>query len=82
MPYVRPDVREELQRRSPVNGAELNYLVLRAANQLFRDRGGESEASYADRSEIHAALLGAAREFERTKIDPYEERKRLENGDV
>ena len=50
--------------------------------QFLARRADRAPLRYADFAEALAALEGAKQEFLRTQMNPYEQRKRKENGDV
>lgn len=81
MPYIKPEDREALENdldRSPENAGELNYIISRLCWYYYEQHGSR----YAQINDIVGALEGAKMEFYRRVAAPYEDKKRLENGDV
>jgi hypothetical protein len=80
MPYVREDIRHDLDRRlSRANTTgELTYVMYRAAVDYLRDHVGD----YQTRAEIIAAFECGKLEFARQHLAPYEDEKIRLNGDV
>ena len=81
MPYLgsQPSRTRLDEGRQPLNGAELNYVLCRLANDFLTTVGG---VSYETITAIRGAFVGALEEFERVIAGPYEEIKRKQNGDV
>ena len=85
MPYIKHEDRERLK---PVldtvfmaglkNVGELNY-VISSICQLFEHEMGES---YNTHNSIVGALECVKAEWYRRKASPYEDQKKLENGDI
>jgi hypothetical protein len=81
MPYIKGQ-----RRRSEIafgdspakNAGELNYLI----TLLLLDYLKEKELSYQTLNDIVGALEGAKLEFVRRVVNPYEDQKIKENGDV
>lgn len=82
MPYISPKKRlefdETITALCPNSTGELNYLFTRLLVHYIRRQG----LNYATLSQAMAALSDCRDEFYRRKVVPYEESKRLENGDV
>ena len=80
MPYIKMARRECLAQNEevPHTPGELNYLLTR---QIMRYLGVHSR-SYTTFTDCLGALEGAKLEFYRRVITPYEEKKRVENGEV
>ena len=80
MPYVTRDTKKLLDLgASPSNPGELNYKVTQEAiAYLMR----QEKLSYATISATIASLSDASAELRRRLLDPYEDMKIAENGDV
>lgn len=79
MPYVKGKVRAVLRAgTSPRNAGELNYSITALLLQYLKDCG----ESYQTHNDIMGVLDSAGKEWYRRKVVPYEERKRVDNGDV
>ena len=82
MPYISPTRRlryddyENLQL--PENGGDLSYVISRL---IARYTEGH-ELRYDTIAEVRSALVGALGEYDRVVADPYEDRKRKDNGDI
>lgn len=87
MPYIEMSRRNSLQYHTlnelgfvAHNVGELTYLLYKIAKDYGLALGESSD--YARRSEAIAALDNAKEEFRRRHLNPYEDQKREENGDV
>lgn len=79
MPYISQAQRKHLNSGgSPDNAGELNYLVTILIHRYLAANG----ASFQQMNDIVGALESAKHEFQRRVVDPYEDLKRAENGDV
>lgn len=79
MPYITQNRRAVLAfPEVPKNAGELNYLFTVAAQNYIREKG-ESYQTYND---ILGALEGCKLEFYRRLVAPYEDGKKVVNGDV
>lgn len=78
MPYVKPLQRLELLSRAPKDAGELNYVLTKALCAYLDARG----ESYQTHCEIAGVLTGLIQEWTRRKVNPYEDKKCKENGDV
>ena len=74
MPYIPKDRRGRL----PENSGELNYAFTYLINYYLGLRG----KSYQTLNDIIGALEGAKLEFVRRIVNPYEQVKMEDNGDV
>jgi len=84
MPYIKQEDRAAFNNalvKMPYVGlpGELNYVISAICHQYVHGRGGKSYATFND---VMGALDCAAREFYRTVVVPYEDKKRYENGSV
>lgn len=85
MPYIDPPRRRDFDRALDklnwpyVAPGDLTYLIYRAL-LLFVQKGGE--ANYERLSRAIACATDAAAEMRRQHLDPLEDRKRFERGDV
>ena len=80
MPYVKSNIAREIDQGAyPTNKGELNYGITRKMIDFlcFKDK-----VSYHDISDAIAAARDAADEMKRRLLDPYENKKIIENGDV
>lgn len=84
MPYIKQADRTEA-RIAPDSAGELNYAITMlvveyvAAHIYAR---GLPEANYNLHNEIMGVFASAQAEYYRRCVAPYEDRKRVENGDV
>lgn len=80
MPYLSSGVRRaalEPQMR-PQDGAELNYVICRLIDRYIADAG----LRYPTLQAIDGALDLAKAEFQRRVVEPYEQMKLFDNGEV
>lgn len=84
MPYIKQADRTEASI-APNTAGELNYaitmLVVEYVAARIRARG-LPEANYNLHNEIMGVFASAQAEYYRRCVAPYEDRKRVENGDV
>lgn len=81
MPYIDPKWRKayaKYELQPPDNGGELNYVISRLIARYTEYHG----LSYNVITQVRGALLGSMHEFDRLVADPYEDKKRADNGDV
>lgn len=85
MPYIEP-VRQDRLAYTPFESADLaqdvgefTYLLFVAAKSYGF---AATEQSYARHAEVITALDNAKEEYRRRFLNPYEDQKREENGDV
>jgi hypothetical protein len=78
MPYIREKDRGSVEQKGARLAGELNYLFTCEIIQFLRDR----PLSYALINDVLGALEGAKLEFVRRIVNPYEDKKIEENGDV
>jgi hypothetical protein len=78
MPYLAQKQRKVVEDLGPSQPGELNYAITRMIYTYMLRKG----KSYTTMNEIVGALECAKHEFERRIMDPYENQKRYENGDV
>lgn len=83
MPYVDKETRVDLRgnaiaRRIPNNPGELNFRLTEVVLEYLSYRG----LSYQIINDITGALGEVEAEFRRRIVGPYEDQKRIENGDV
>lgn len=80
MPYVDMNIRRELdEERSPETPGELCYVIYQNVVDYYNQF---PEAGFSVFVDILGALEVAGDEFKRTYINPYEDKKKDENGDV
>jgi len=79
MPYIKPMQKEALEAGASITGpGELNYLISRTLRRYWTN----SPQNYQALNDIVGAVEGAKQEFIRRIVNPYEDRKIKENGDV
>lgn len=82
MPYIEGVSRKldlhPMGAEQPENPGELNFCV----TQVVLDYAEKHGHSYAVFNDVLGALEGAKLEFYRRLVAPYEDMKRLVNGDV
>lgn len=84
MPYILPEDREKFDEFVTILGAminskgDLNYVICEIVGRLIL----KTKISYTAISEWIDGVNGAERELTRRLLDPYEDIKILENGDV
>lgn len=79
MPYINSDDRVSLEiSHHARNPGELNYLISMVMLD-YLDRHG---LSYGTLNDILGACSGAGEEFYRRIVAPYEDKKRVEHGDL
>jgi hypothetical protein len=85
MPYIPKEDRVKIDAALSLvgiyNPGDLNYAITRLVHNYidsFVRKGG----GYSMLNEIVGVLECAKQEFYRTVVAPYEEKKRLENGDI
>jgi hypothetical protein len=81
MPYIKSKYRDELNdpNMTASNAGELNYLFTKIINEYLVENG---PLRYHLINDIVGALEGAKAEFQRRIVNPYEDLKRQQNGDV
>lgn len=83
MPYIRREERfnpnGELEVWAADTPGQLNYFITHYCNAYIKEHGG---VSYERLNEVIGVLECAKQELYRRVVVPYEEDKRLENGDV
>lgn len=79
MPYVSEETQNELRDRSPKNVGELNYQLTHTILQYLAQ---QSKLDYATLNGVVGALESCKQEFYRRAVAPYEENKKLDNGDI
>lgn len=77
MPYI-PEWDREFASQCPQDVGQLNYAITALVADYWRRMGH----SYSTANDIMGAIEGAKLEFYRRIVAPYEEGKRVENGDV
>jgi len=85
IPYIKSRERERLSEISELilktkidTAGNLQYLIALLTKSFMTDK----EKKYQDHNDVMGALDGAAREYYRRKVAPYEQEKINENGDV
>lgn len=80
MPYIKKIGRKQLQTRvqRPQNAGELNFLITDIVGEYLLEHG----KSYQTFNDILGALEGAKLEMVRRQLNPYEDAKIKENGDI
>lgn len=93
MPYIKESRREDFENENPWNSrtlngcpqteGELNYIITKIINAYAHERRwGHEQLCYKSINDVLGALEGAKLEFYARVARPYEEKKRIENGDV
>jgi hypothetical protein len=83
MPYITPDRRFGAIDSYPETSGELTYLLQQMLDSYLSHKlETTGEVRFADLNDCLGALRAAQFDFEDRVLKPYEERKRLENGDV
>jgi hypothetical protein len=77
MPYIDPNVRENVLENGPTNAGELNYMITEVINDYLK-----RSFNYQRINDVMGALEGAKFEMYRRLAAPYEDKKLKENGDV
>ena len=77
MPYIKKKDRFRATD-SPENAGELNYAITILIQKYLSKNG----LNYQHINDIVGALEGAKSEFQRRVVNPYEDSKIKENGDV
>lgn len=87
MPYIRQECRADLDHVRldnigfKCNGVgELTYALYKIVHDRARLFG--DSVRYADHADVIAALDNAKEEYRRQHLNPYEDAKRAENGDI
>lgn len=79
MPYIKPNNKLFLDIGAPAETAgELNYQITSMIKRYVKEKG----LSYQTINDVVGALEGAKTEFQRRIVNPYEDKKIQENGDV
>lgn len=78
MPYVKQQVRAELEFRPPQNPGELNFILSRHISGYI----GRVGVSYQTLHDAVGVLRDIASEIESRFTSLYEQRKKVENGEV
>lgn len=86
MPYIKPGRRIQLGHRRDGDDAksagELNYLLTQEALRYYENAKRGDSGNYCVMNTIMGAFESAKAEFYRRVVAPYEDVKRVENGDV
>ncbi len=79
MPYIVAERRVAILEgiEFPATAGELNYIFSKLAWEYFKKTG-----NYQGINDIVGAFEGAKAEFVRRVVNPYEDKKIKENGDV
>lgn len=78
MPYIDKDGRVGVAQSGPTTVGELTYAFQQEISEYLAEQG----LFYQSIAECLGALEGAKLDFIERVVKPYEERKRIENGDV
>lgn len=80
MPYIPKDRRAELAAgEPPATAGDLAYAITRQVDAWLERRGHPRFSDYATATGV---LECVKQEFYRRSIGPYEDRKRIENGEA
>lgn len=79
MPYVKQESRPDLEAGGPIQiSGNLNFLITKLLKRYWEN----SPKNYQSINDIVGAVEGAKLEFIRRIVNPYEDKKIKENGDV
>ncbi len=79
MPYLKEERKEQLDNGDVMqNGGELNYMI----TSLIKDYLDTHEHKYETLNTIVGSVEAAKQEFIRRIVNPYEDIKIIQNGDV
>lgn len=79
MPYIKKEDYERVHTTGPENAGELNFMITQTILKYW-ERGVAQ--NYQCINDIVGALEGAKLEFVRRVVNPYEDTKIQQNGDV
>lgn len=80
MPYITQEDRRRIrEEQHPETAGELNYMITQLCDDFI---GGYPNLRYEKLNAIVGVLECAKQEFYRRIIAPYEDHKRLENGEA
>ena len=83
MPYISQEVRFDLLRRHPITPGELSYKFTNEIKTYWNQGTfAGNKQDYQRINDILGALEGAKLEFVRRVVNPYEDSKIKDNGDV
>lgn len=84
MPYIHKTARAHLDSKLPTPACEgeLAYCIARLADSYLQHRADLDDVNFVDLNTIHGVLSGAADEWYRRVMVPYEVQKCSDNGDV
>lgn len=77
MPYIEQKDREQAAK-TPTTAGELNYAITFTLTEYLKTH----KLSYQTINDIVGALEAAKAEFQRRVVNPYENLKMAQNGDV
>ena len=78
MPYIQKVLRPGVEVHGAETSGELNYLLTLEIQNYLQKKG----TSYSTMNDIIGALEGCKLEFYRRVVEPYEDKKIFENGDI
>lgn len=81
MPYVDKTARERVALAGPSTPGELNYAITIVCKN-YLERQSATGVTYTTLNQIVGAMECAKQEFIRRVVNPYEDKKIKENGDV
>ena len=81
MPYIPSDERAAVEEEGPVTPGELNYAITKMVSDFLYCDPDYSPA-YEDYNEVIGILECVKLEVYRRLVGPYEDVKRMANGDV
>ncbi len=83
MPYIREEFRAAVENLDPLNPGELNYaFTMLLISYLERQIHDHHPLDYRLLNDVAGAFELAKAEFVRRAVNPYEDKKIKENGDV
>jgi hypothetical protein len=79
MPYITQPQKQEIDNgRHPEDVGELTYKLYRTCVEYLLDHSD----TYLTRAQVLGAVNAVSQEFYRREVAPYEEIKRIQNGDI
>lgn len=78
MPYIKPELREEIEESGPKSAGELNYIISKYIDEYIISMGKD----YNTLNEVAGVLACCQMEVYRRITAPYEDTKIIKNGEV
>ncbi len=80
MPYIGQEARERMLTQHPMTVGELNYSITQMCRTFLKQP--KDKPTYTHYNEIIGVLECVKQEFYRRACVPFEDNKRIANGDV